>query len=180
MYVSQTICCIASTYTVKVKSLSRVRLFVTPWTAACQTPPRMGFSRQEYWSGSPFPSPGDLPDPGIEPWSPAPQADSLLSELPGKPSAYTVRDVNYISTKLEGKKNRTKVKFTFDLQSKASDLQGSSPWGGKFKKRNRSENDTGDRVSGRKHYFCSLIFNTVLFEGVQHMVWLTCILKWSQ
>ena len=112
---------------VKVRSLSRVQLLATPWTVGHQAPPSVGFPRQEYWSGLPFPSPGDLPDPGIEPWSPAPQADSLLSELPGKPSAYTVRDVNYISTKLEGKKNRTKVKFTFDLQSKASDLQGSSP-----------------------------------------------------
>ena len=45
----------------------------------------MGFSRQEYWSGLPFPSPGDLPDPGIEPWSPALQADSLPTELQGKP-----------------------------------------------------------------------------------------------
>ena len=44
----------------------------------------MGFPRQEYWSGLPFPSPGDLPDPGIEPWSPAFQADSLLTEPPGK------------------------------------------------------------------------------------------------
>ena len=49
-----------------VKSLSRVRLFATPWTVANQVPPPMGFSRQEYWSGLPFPSPGDLPDPGIE------------------------------------------------------------------------------------------------------------------
>ena len=56
---------------VKVKSLSRVRLVVTPWTVAHQAPPSMGFSRQEYWSGLPFPSPGDLPDLGIEPWSPA-------------------------------------------------------------------------------------------------------------
>ena len=56
---------------VKVKSLSRVRLFATPWTVAYQAPPSMGFSRQEYWSGLPFPSPGDLPDPGIEPGSPA-------------------------------------------------------------------------------------------------------------
>ena len=55
---------------VKVKSLSHVRLFATPWTVACQAPPSMGFSRQEYWSGLPFPSPGDLPDPGIEPGSP--------------------------------------------------------------------------------------------------------------
>ena len=56
---------------VKVKSLSRVRLFVTPWTVAHQAPPSMEFSRQEYWSGVPFPSPGDLPDPGIEPGSAA-------------------------------------------------------------------------------------------------------------
>ena len=51
---------------VKVKSLSRVQLFATPWTVAYQDPPSMGFSRQEYWSGLPFPSPGDLPDPGIK------------------------------------------------------------------------------------------------------------------
>ena len=54
---------------VKVKSLSHVRLFVTPWTVAPQAPLLMGFSRQEYWSGLPFPSPGDLPDPGTEPGS---------------------------------------------------------------------------------------------------------------
>ena len=67
-----------------MKSLSRVRLFVTPWTIAYQAPPSMGFSRQEYWSGLPFPSPGNLPDPGIEPGSPALQADALPSEPPGK------------------------------------------------------------------------------------------------
>ena len=55
----------------EVKLLSRVPLFVTPWTVAYQVPPSKGFSRQEYWSGLPFPSPGDLPDPGIEPGSPA-------------------------------------------------------------------------------------------------------------
>ena len=65
---------------VKVKSLSRVRLFVTPWAVAYQAPPSMGFSRQECWSGLPFPSPGDLPDPGIEPGSPTLQADALSSE----------------------------------------------------------------------------------------------------
>ena len=64
----------------EVKSLSRVRLFVTLWTEALQAPPSMGFSRQEYWSGLPFPSPGDLPDPGIEPRSPALQADTFTSE----------------------------------------------------------------------------------------------------
>ena len=62
---------------VKVKSLSRVQLFATPWTIAYQAPPAMGFFRQEYWSGLPFPSPGDLPDPRIKPRSPALQADSL-------------------------------------------------------------------------------------------------------
>ena len=71
---------------VKVKLLSHVRLFATPWTAAYQAPPSMGFSRQEYWSGLLFPSPGDLPDPGIEPRSLALQADALTSEPPGKPS----------------------------------------------------------------------------------------------
>ena len=65
---------------VKVKSLSRIRLFATPWTAAYQAPQSMEFSRQEYWSGLPFPSPGVLPDPGIEPGSPASQADALTSE----------------------------------------------------------------------------------------------------
>ena len=55
---------------VKVKLLTRVRLFVTPWAVAYQASPSMGFFRQEYWSGLPFPSPGDLPDPGIEPRSP--------------------------------------------------------------------------------------------------------------
>ena len=67
---------------VKVKSLSRVRLFATPWTVADQALPSMGFSRQECWSGLPFPSPGDLSDTGIEPGSPALQADALPSEPP--------------------------------------------------------------------------------------------------
>ena len=59
----------------------------TPCTVACQAPLSMGFSRQEYWSGLPFPPPGDPPDPGIEPRSPALQADSLPTELRGKPKA---------------------------------------------------------------------------------------------
>ena len=71
----------------EVKSLSRVRLFAAPWTVAYQAPPSMGFSRQEYWSRVPFPSTGDLPNPGIEPGSPALQTDALLSEPPGKPVA---------------------------------------------------------------------------------------------
>ena len=69
----------------KVKSLSGVRLFATPRTVAYQAPLSMGFSRQEYWSGLPCSSPGDLPDPGIKPGSPALQTDSLPAELPGKP-----------------------------------------------------------------------------------------------
>ena len=67
--------------------LSHVRLFVIPWTVAHQAPLSMGFPRQEHWSGLPFPPPGDLPDPGIEPaspTSPALQADSLPLEPSGK------------------------------------------------------------------------------------------------
>ena len=69
---------------VKVKSLSRIQLFATPWTVVLQAPPSMEFSRQDYWGGLPFPSPEDLPDPGIKLRSPALQADTLLSEPPGK------------------------------------------------------------------------------------------------
>ena len=65
--------------------LSPVRFFGSLWTVACQASQSMEFSRQEYWNGLPLPSPGDLPDPGIEPGSPALQADTLPSELPGKP-----------------------------------------------------------------------------------------------
>ena len=62
-----------------------VRFFATLWAVAHQAPQSIGFSRQEYWSGLLFPSPGDLPDSGIEPRSPALQADALTSEPPGKP-----------------------------------------------------------------------------------------------
>ena len=92
----------------KVKSLSHVWLFAIPWTVVYQASLSMGFSRQEYWSGLPFPSPGDLPDPGIEPRSPALQADALPSEPPGKPTRkahqgsvtwrYTLKWISYIST----------------------------------------------------------------------------------
>ena len=67
-----------------MKSLSRVRLFATPWTVAYKAPLSMDFSRQEYWSGLPFPSPGDLPNPEMEPGSPELQTDALPSEPPGK------------------------------------------------------------------------------------------------
>ena len=72
----------AHTQKVKVKLVSRGQPFVTPWTIAYQAPHFMGFSRQEYWNGLPFPSPGELPNPGIEPGSPALQADALTSEPP--------------------------------------------------------------------------------------------------
>ena len=68
----------------KVKSFSHVRLFAA-WTVAYQASLSMGFSRQEYWSGLPFPSLGDLPDPGIEPESPALAGRSFTTEPPGKP-----------------------------------------------------------------------------------------------
>ena len=77
-----------------VKSLSHVGLFATPWTVAYQAPLSMGFSRQEYCSGLPFPSPGDVPDPGIEPRSPALQADASTSEPPGKPCSRTRSNLN--------------------------------------------------------------------------------------
>ena len=67
------------------QSLSRVQLLATLWTVAHQAPLSMGFPRLEHWIGLPFPSSGDLPDPGIEPGSPALQVDSLLAQLQGKP-----------------------------------------------------------------------------------------------
>ena len=69
----------------KCQSLSRIQLFVTPWTVACQVPLPMEFSRQEYWRGLPFLSPGDLSDPGIEPGSPALQGGCFFFFLPSEP-----------------------------------------------------------------------------------------------
>ena len=71
----------------------RVLLFVTPWTVAYQAPQSVEFSRQEYWSGLPFPSPGDLPNPGTEPEFPTLQADALPSEPPGKPTKWSASNV---------------------------------------------------------------------------------------
>ena len=78
---------------VHAQSLSRVRLFVTLWTEACQAPLSMGFPRQEYWSGLPFSSPGDLSDSETEPVSPALAAGLLTTEPPGKPQ--TVKQMVY-------------------------------------------------------------------------------------
>ena len=74
----------------KCESLSRVWLFVTPWTVAHQAPLSVGFSRQEYWSGQPFPSLGHLPNQGIKPGSPTLQVDSFPSGPPGKPIKNTL------------------------------------------------------------------------------------------
>ena len=78
---------------VQWKSLSYVQLFMTPWIVAHQATLSMELSRQEYWSGYPFPSPEDLPNPGIEPGSPALQADSLPAEIPVKSLAYTFHKI---------------------------------------------------------------------------------------
>ena len=67
-----------------VQSFSRGRLFVTPWTIVHQAPLSMGFPKQEYWSGLPFPTPGDLPDPGIKPASPALAGGFFATEPLGK------------------------------------------------------------------------------------------------
>ena len=66
--------------------LSRIQLFASPWTAVCQSPLSIGFPRQEYWSGLPFPSPGNLPDPGIKPVSSSLQEDFFTTEPLGKPT----------------------------------------------------------------------------------------------
>ena len=72
----------------------------TPWTVDCQAPLSMGFSRQEYWSGLPLPSPGDLPNPRIEPRSPALAKGFITTEPPGKPHTPTLQALNkYLSNK---------------------------------------------------------------------------------
>ena len=107
-------------YLTKVNLLSCVWLFVTLWTVARQASLSMGFSRQEYWSGLPFPSPGDLPNPGIKRRSPTWQADALSSEPPGKTSGKptlilhynvipsTTFNVNVISPHFKGESSETK------------------------------------------------------------------------
>ena len=94
---------------VKLKSLSHIQLFATLWTVAHQAPPPVVFSRQEYWSGLPFTSPGDLPDPGIIPRSPALQAEALTSEPPGKPLS-----LNYVIIN-----NKTRCCRSYQLSSVA-------------------------------------------------------------
>ena len=83
---------------------------MTPWTGAYEAPPSMGFSRQEYWSGLPLPSPGDLPDPGIKPGSPALEADTLTSEPPGKP-LICVHEWTLTSLKTRASKVKSETQF---------------------------------------------------------------------
>ena len=92
---------------VKVKSLSHVQLFATRWTVAYQASPSMGFSRQEYWSGLPFPSPGHLPNPGIKPGSSALEADALTPEPQGSPKKLV---------KMRLKRNMSQIKEQDDTQ----------------------------------------------------------------
>ena len=87
-----------STLNVKGAVTQSCPIHCDPWTVAYQASPSMGFSRQEYWSGLPFPSPGDLPDPGIEPRSPALEAGALTSEPPGKPNGRLHSTINHLPT----------------------------------------------------------------------------------
>ena len=96
----------------EVKSLSRVQLFATPWTVAHQAPPSVGFSRQKYWSRLPFPSPGNLLDPGIEPRSPSLQADALTSEPAGK----TLTRIDFLKKQRSSKEARYNTSEFFRLQ----------------------------------------------------------------
>ena len=106
----------------KVKLLSRVPLFATPWTIAYQAPLSMEFSREEYWSGLPFPSQGELPDPGIECRSPALQAEALPSEPPGKPDSDEYQPCTllsiFVSTLLLNLQNKLKSKIKQPAQQK--------------------------------------------------------------
>ena len=91
----------SNTHLVVVQSLSLVWLFATPWTIAHQAPLSMGFSRQEYWSGLPCPSPGDLPDPGINPSSPALAGGFFTAEPPGNPIYFSATSMILKSSKLQ-------------------------------------------------------------------------------
>ena len=107
-----------------MKSPSHVQLFATPWTVAYQAPPPMEFFRQEYWSGLPFPSPGDLPDPGIELGSSALQADTLSSEPPGKPKTRDDRYKYQASGYLSGELGRVQLKGALKVFKRYQDCLG--------------------------------------------------------
>ena len=115
---------------------------VTPWTVACQAPLSMGFSRQEYWSVLPFPSPGDLPDSGIKPRSPKLRADSLPTEPLGKP---IVSESNYQKEALWRRKWQHTPVFLPGKSHGQRSLVGYSPWGCK-------ESDMTERLTELIHF----------------------------
>ena len=101
-----------------MKSFSRVQLFATPWTVAYQAPPSMGFSRQEYWSGVPLPSPGDLPDPGINPgFQHCIQTLHCLSHQ-GRPGKCRDTTHNPVLVGKRNKNQQSKVNRLFSLKKK--------------------------------------------------------------
>ena len=95
----------------------------TQWTIACQVPLSMGFPRQEYWSGLPFPSPGDFPNSGIELGCPAVQADSFPTEPPGKPDSTGVRLHGCPLSRKETEAQRRKVMCPSSLSKSASEFK---------------------------------------------------------
>ena len=114
-----------------MKLLSRVRLFAAPWTVAYQVPPSMGFSKLEYWSELQFPSPGDLPNPGIEARSPTLQADALLSEPPGKPvhsmvlGKYIIKCIHHYSI-IHSSFTVQKISFVLHIHPSSPELQATT------------------------------------------------------
>ena len=141
---------------VKVKLLSHVRLFATLWTVACKTPPSMGFSRQEYWSGFPFPSPGDLLNPGIQLGSPALPTDSLPSGPPRNPRVDQCGRTNCkLESGLWGQGSREVVVFD-DLLNKQTTTQNPDDydhrvlmWNRISYKIVRFDNSSDDYVAGK-------------------------------
>ena len=104
---------------------------MTPWSIAHQAPLSMGFPRQEYWNGLPFPSPGDLPDPGIEPRSPALKANALTLEPPGKPWCRS-RGFNHWVRKIPWRRELQPASVFLPRKSHGQKrLAGYSPWGRK-------------------------------------------------
>ena len=130
-----------------MKLISRVQFFATPWTVAHKAPPSMEFSRQEYWSELTFPSPGDHPDLGIEPRSPALQADALPSEPPGKPP-YTTSDC-ILTFLIDMSFNNNLPWYFCRRRHHREDLSNRflfSKWAKKAQKDTQGPNDWGKRI----------------------------------
>ena len=121
-----------------MKSLSHVQPFATLWTVTYQAPPSMRFSRQEYCSGLPFPSPGDLPDPGIEPGSPTLQADALTSEPPGKPIIQEgwMQLQGFLKVEMEAEERESEKNKNDCMKRSWLDAAGFEDWGRGFGSKN--------------------------------------------